>query len=133
MPDEAAQAAAPTAPAAAAFVDPTARRRIFPLKYPVTFGDRVYAEIQIQRLTVAEVAAFFEGIKGGASDGATLPLYRDAAGEPLPQGLFDALDDDDAFTIEQGLADFLPQRVLAMTKGAGAPPAGEPTASSSAA
>jgi hypothetical protein len=122
-----------TPAASAAFVDPAARRRSFPLKYPVTYGDKVFAEVRIQRLTVAEVAAFFEGVKGGAAEGATLPFYRDAAGDPLPPAVFDALDDDDAFAIEQGLADFLPRRVLAMTKGAGAPPAGEPTASSSAA
>lgn len=122
----------PPTPASVAFVDPLARQRTFELKYPVTIGGKVFAAVHLHRLTVAEVAAFFEGIKGGAPDGAMLPFYRDVNGDALPQEVFDALDDDDAYAIEQGLADFLPRRLLAVMQGAGGLPAGAPIASSSA-
>lgn len=117
-----------------AFVDPSGRSRAFPLKYPVTVGGRVYSEICLARLTVAEVAQFLEAVSNGDKRSAIAwPVYRDESGEPLPQAVLNALDDDDGFAVEQGLRDFLPLRLRALLDGATGRPDGEPTASSSVA
>ena len=116
------------------FIDPSGRSRAFTLKHPVVVNGRAYREIRLARLTVADVAQFLEAVSAGDKRSAIAwPVYRDENGEPIPQAVLSALDDDDGFTIEQGLRDFLPRRLQALMDGAGAPPAGEPTASSSAA
>jgi hypothetical protein len=116
------------------FLDPSGRSRAFTLKHPVVVNGRAYREIRLVRLTVAEVAQFFEAVNAGEKLSVIAwPVYRDENGEPIPLAVLNALDDDDGLTIEQGLRDFLPRRLQAFMDGAGAPPAGEPTASSSAA
>jgi hypothetical protein len=114
------------------FVDPSGRSRAFKLKYPVTVGGRVYSEIYLARLTVGEVAQFLDAVSNGDKRSAIAwPVYRDESGEALPQAVLNALDDDDGFTVEQGLRDFLPLRLRALLDGATGQPAGEPTAPSS--
>lgn len=115
------------------FVDPSGRSRAFKLKWPVNIGGRVYSEICLARLTVAEVAQFIEAVSSADKRGAIAwPVYRDADGAPLPQAVLNALDDDDGYAIEEGLRDFLPRRLRALLDGATGRPDGEPTAPSSA-
>jgi hypothetical protein len=115
-----------------AFVDPSGRSRAFKLKYSVTVGGRVYTEIYLARLTVAEVAQFLEAVSNSDKRSAIAwPVYRDENGEPIPQAVLNALDDDDGFAIEKDLIDFLPLRLRALLDGATGRPDGEPTAPSS--
>ena len=114
------------------FVDPSGRSRAFTLKHPIIVAGRTYSEIHLARLTVAEVAAFIEAVSSVDKRSAIAwPVYRDADGAPLPQAVLNALDDDDGYAIEQGLADFLPLRLRALVDGATGRPDGEPTAPSS--
>jgi hypothetical protein len=114
------------------FIDLSGRSRAFPLKYPVVVGGRLYAEIRLARLTVAEVAQFLETVSNGDNRSAIAwPVYRDENGEPIPQAVLNSLDDDDAYAAEQGLRDFLPLRLRALLDGATGRPDGEPTAPSS--
>jgi hypothetical protein len=115
-----------------AFANPSGRSRAFPLKYPIVVGDRIYSEVHLARLTVAEVAQFLEAVSNGDKRSAIAwPVYRDENGEPIPQAVLNGLDDDDGFTVEQGLRDFLPLRLRALLDGATGRPDGEPTAPSS--
>ena len=116
------------------FLDPSGRSRAFTLRHPIIVAGRTYSEIHLARLTVSEVAAFIETVSSVDKRSAIAwPVYRDADGAPLPQAVLNALDDDDGYAIEQGLADFLPLRLRALIDGATGRPAGESTAPTSAA
>ena len=102
------------------FVDPSGRTRAFALKHPIIVDGRTYSEVRLARLTVADVAQFLEAVSSADKRSAIAwPVYRNA------------LDDDDGYAIEQGLADFLPLRLRALLDGATGRSPGEPTAPSS--
>lgn len=105
------------------FANGAARMKAVPLAYPLDFGGRAWTHVHLARLTAGEVAAFMSD--AGA---ARLPLWRDEAGEPVPEGLLLALDDDDQFALEQAAIDFLPQRFRGALKSASDPANGAPTA-----
>ena len=110
-----------TANSPPAFADPAGRIRSFPLKWPVILNGRTYSEIVLARLTVKEVAEFYEKLKSAPkTDDVAWPIYRDAEGAPLPQAVLDALEDDDGFKIEMAVRDFLPARLRAALDGASA-------------
>jgi hypothetical protein len=105
--------------------------KAIPLEYPFTFNGRPVREIRLKRLTAKEVADFQDGLKDLPSDAAvTWPVYRDAEGAPLEEGVLDALMDDDRLEVEKALRDFLPRRFQGALAGASAPTSGEATASS---
>ena len=116
------------------FIDtfpPRPRARVAALEWPLSFGGKECREVHVVRLTVKEVADFIEGLSDDA--GATmarLPMFRDAAGDLIPDVVLSALDDDDKFALEEVARDFLPRRFRAAPEETSAPPAGEPTAPS---
>jgi Phage tail assembly chaperone proteins, E, or 41 or 14 len=108
-------AALESAPAASfPFIEAAKRFRKIPLDWPVTAGGKEYHEISLCRLTAAEVASFQDTLQGLPDDAKIKwPVYRDADGSALPEGLLDALDDDDLLRIDEAVIDFLPRRFRA--------------------
>ena len=114
-------------PAAPVFVNTAARRRSVKLQWPLEYGGRVYDEICVRRLTVAEVAVWVEGLKTGG-DNPHMPIYVDAAGAPIPDVVIDALDDDDGAALDEAVRDFLPRRFRGLQASASGPADGESSA-----
>lgn len=87
------------------------RFRSVPLEWPLTAEGRVFAAIRIRRMTAAEVVAFTESLKA-LPEGAHFmwPIFVAEDGSALPEGLMDALDDDDRETLDRAAMDFLPRR-----------------------
>ena len=99
------------------------------LDWPLEYEGTVHREIVVRRLIAAEVAKFQEEVAKAVPDSSFVwPIYRTAAGEPLPPGLLDALDDDDRLRLEKAAVDFLPLRFRGGAKNASDPAPGEPTA-----
>lgn len=99
--------AATTAPAerpVARIVTKLPREKIIPLDFPVEFDGTVYSEIVVKRLTGAEVALYYERVQSG---------YRSPRPPTVdcPDEVYDALDDDDRYTVEAAAIDFLPRRL----------------------
>ena len=112
------------------FVTDKPRSTVVALDWPVEVGGKTYKEVVVARLTAAEVAAFQEAaskLPEGASP--EWPIYRDADGQPLPDAVLAALDDDDKFELDKALRDFLPRRFQAALENASARSTGVSTAS----
>lgn len=109
------------------FLNAAARRRSVTLQWPLEYDGRVYAEIFIRRLTVAEVAAWVESLKAGDGN-SHMPIYVDAAGAPIPDAVIDALDDDDGVALDEVVRDFLPRRFRGQQESVSDPAAGENSA-----
>lgn len=109
-----------TEPQSAPVVPGRPRHRTVPLDFPLTFADRTWSEIHLRRLTAGDVAAYVEDLRERlkADPNATSrpPIFVDEAGTPIPPGLFEALDDDDAAALDEAAEDFLPRRFRAMTE-----------------
>lgn len=90
------------------------RRTAIVLDYPVEFEGITYSEIGLRRLTAGEVAAFMDTaralVEADENANPRAPIFVTSAGAPIPDGLFDALDDDDAFKLDEAAKDFLPRR-----------------------
>jgi hypothetical protein len=108
------------APAAPRHVSERPRFRTVPLEWPVEFEGKVWNEIQVRRMTTAEVGTFIEAIK---TDGAKayLPMFD------APQAVMDALDDDDGVAVNEAVNDFLPRRLQVAADELQSPPTGELT------
>ena len=96
------------------FIGGKARHAVISLDYPIEFAGKPYNAIVVRRLTVREVAAYVDTIAEMAKTSPDArvrpPVFADERGEPLPDGLFDALDDDDALRLDEAAEDFLPRR-----------------------
>lgn len=92
------------------------RERMVPLEYPVEFDGVTYDTIRIRRVSGKQMADFFESVR--STEGNVMPPVVDC-----PVEVWDALDADDQFTIDQEAADFMPKRL----KDAMAPAAGGET------
>ena len=113
------------------YLDPSKLFKSIPLEFPFRFNGEEVREIRLARLTAKEVADFQDSIKDLPSDAAVVwPIYRDAVGAPLAEGVLDALMDDDRLEVEKAIRDFLPRRFLGVPAGASTPSSGAPTASS---
>jgi hypothetical protein len=117
------------APAPPRFVDNGRPRfKVVALDWPVEHEGRVFAEVHLVKLTAKEVADFIVAIKDKGD--ARLPIFRDAAGAPIPNAVMDALDDDDKLALDEGAEPFLPRRFRAALASSSAQPDGaaiEPT------
>lgn len=60
-----------------------------------------------------------------------LPLFRDERGEPIPDEVMDALDDDDRLALDEAAANFLPRRFRGLAERDSGPDIGATTAASS--
>lgn len=111
------------------FVGERPRVKTVPLEWPVEFAGKTYSALAIARLTAGEVADFQKSIAALPPDTPiSFPVYRDADGGALPDGLLDALDADDRDALDKAALDFLPRRFRGAEANASAPEAGEPTA-----
>nr|WP_066733803.1 hypothetical protein [Bradyrhizobium sp. CCH5-A9] len=96
--------AAPAEKPVARIVTKVPREKIIPLEFEVEFGGQVYSDIRVRRLSGAEVALYYEQVQAG---------YRSARPPTVdcPDEVYDALDDDDRYTVEAAAIDFLPRRL----------------------
>lgn len=111
------------------------RAATIPLGWPVEYAGRVYTTIIVARLTAAEVARFQDEIEqlltSGSDTKVRLPLFRDERGEPVPNEVMDALDDDDRLALDEAAANFLPRRFRGLAERDSGPDIGACTAASS--
>lgn len=110
------QPAADPAPAARIVTD-RITSRIVPLEWPVEFDGKVYHQIRVHRVTGKEMRDFMEKIRAGADD--LLPPMVDC-----PLEVWEALDADDQFAIDQAAAEFMPRRLKDLQQAAAALDAG---------
>lgn len=113
---------------AARIVSDRPRIKTIKLEWPVEFNGKVYSEISISRLTVAEVANFAKSLEETKDDEATmLPMYFDSETQPIPKEVFDAMDQDDKDAIDQESISFLPRRFRGLTEPATTSKTGDTT------
>jgi hypothetical protein len=111
------------------------RLKTIDLEWPVAFAGKDYRAITVSRLTAAEVARFqseIENLLRSDPDAKVrLPLFRDERGEPIPDEVMDALDDDDRLALDEAAANFLPRRFRGLAEQDSGPDIGATTAASS--
>jgi hypothetical protein len=102
------------------YVNDKPRHATITLDWPIEFEGTTYTEIGLRRLTAGEVAAFMDTarakVEADPEANPRAPIFIDADGEPIPDGLFDALDDDDGFKLDGAAKDFLPRRFQAVPR-----------------
>lgn len=96
------------------YVSDKPRHATITLDWPIEFEGTTYTEIGLRRLTAGEVAAFMDAarakVEADPDANPRAPIFVDANGEPIPDALFDALDDDDGFKLDEAAQGFLPRR-----------------------
>lgn len=114
------------------FIGDRPRAASIALEWPLTFAGRLYDKLTVRRLTAGEVAAFTERLAKTVKDdpdaSVTFPMFADADGADLPDGLLDALDADDRDALDKAALDFLPKRFRGAPASASGPEAGAATA-----
>jgi hypothetical protein len=112
-------AAGVAAPEPPRFVGGKPRSLTIPLDWPLEYDGKVYSEVTIRRVTIAELETFLaEAIQTIEADGKYYPWppMFDA-----PRAVMDALDPDDQDRISTAALDFFPRRLLELaTPAAGA-------------
>lgn len=93
----------PSAPTARIVSGP-ARVQEIELGWPVEHEGKLWTAIPIRRLTARQVADYIEAVRANPKDAPDLPMVD------APQAVIDALDDDDAFAVEEATKAFLPHR-----------------------
>ena len=96
------------APAAPRFTGNKARTTTVPLEHHVEFAGKVYTAIIVSRMTVAQVGEFVEAAQVDGAN-ARLPMFD------APFEVIDALDPDDAETVNKAVRDFLPRSLRPAT------------------
>jgi len=91
----------------AKIVAPKERHIDVPLDWPIEFDGKTYDSVRIRRVTGREVEQFLSAL-AAAKEGALLlpPPMLDC-----PIEVYDALDDDDRFKIEEAMLSFFPRRM----------------------
>lgn len=92
-----------TPPAAAPAEKPVAkvlgdRTRRVPLEWPVEYDGKVYDAVTVSRMSGEQISAFYADEVSGR-----LPMFD------CPFEVIDALDADDAMTVQKAVLDFLPR------------------------
>ena len=112
--------------ASSSFIGGKSRQAIVTLDWPVEFAGTTYTAIGLRRMTAGEVAAFTERareiLKADPDANPRAPIFVGEDGASVPDGLFDALDDDDALRLDEAAADFLPRRFQAVRGEIASPP-----------
>lgn len=80
------------------------RFEVVPLEYPIEYDGKVWTEITVRRMTLAEVRTFIKEIVADAEK-ARLPMFD------APDEVMDALDPDDEEAIGEVVDRFLPRRL----------------------
>ncbi len=99
---------------ASSFADLKSIMGVVPLTYPVVFGDRTWTEIHLRVFTTAQVAAVIRNydrrLKVDPTAALSFPVYVDADGVDVPDGLIQQLAQDDVDELQEKAGDFLPRR-----------------------
>lgn len=95
----------------ASIVTTTKRSKTHPLKYEVEFNGVVYKEVSIKRCTAKEISEYNDILRAYIDEEAQgmspVPPWID-----IPQEVYDAMDDDDNYDLEEAAADFIPRRLM---------------------
>jgi len=86
------------------FVSPGQRSKSVSLVWPITVDGRLIESVTITRMTGHEVRKFMDAVAGGAD--VQMPPMFDISAD-----VYDALDDDDRFALDEAAMDFLPRRL----------------------
>lgn len=137
-PETAPAPAAPFAPEplpASSFADLKSIMGVVPLKYPVVFGGKTWTEIHLRVFTTAQVAAVIRNydarLKVDPDAVLSFPVYVDAEGADVPDGLIPQLAQDDVDDLQARAGDFLPRR-FRPTKAEATAPGEDPSTSTPA-
>lgn len=96
------------------------RERKIPLEFEVEYDGKIYTEITLRRATGKEMEDYMEVL--ASSKGSVLPPMIDC-----PMAVYEAMDDDDRYAIDQAMRDFMPRRLRATAESVLAPQSGEAT------
>lgn len=92
------------------FVGGKPRSETVPLEWPVEYDGKVWDAITVRRMTVLDIRAFHEQVLASSEDDKArirFPMFD------APFEVLDALDDDDAQTVNEVVTRFLPRRFRA--------------------
>ncbi|TIR24036.1 MAG: phage tail assembly protein [Mesorhizobium sp.] len=81
------------------------REKIVPLEFPLEFDGRMWTEVKVRRVTGKEVEDYMEAL--GRGERPMPPMFE------CPREVYDAMDDDDRFAIDEAVVPFLPRRLKA--------------------
>ena len=129
------------------FANAKALMGVVALKYPVEFEGKTWSEIHLRVFTTAQVATVIRNydrrLKVEPDAPFSFPVYVDADGNDVPDGLIQQLAQDDVDDLQERAGDFLPRRFRpsksataetasgAESPSASGPTSGEPTEASS--
>ena len=110
------------------FLSDRPRLKTIDLQWPVSYLGREYRSVTLKRLTARDVARFQDELdallKNNPDASLRFPMFSDEAGQPIPDAVLDALDDDDRFELDRAAADFLPRRFRGIAEPSSGPDAG---------
>ncbi len=92
-----------TGPRAARIASEAPREKLVPLEYPVEFDDKTWTEVRIRRVTGKQVEEYMDAL--GRNERPMPPMFD------FPIEVYDAMDDDDRFAIDEAVVPFLPRRL----------------------
>lgn len=81
------------------------REKIVPLEYPVEFDGKEWTEVRIHRVSGKQVEDYMEAL--GRNERPMPPMFD------CPMEVYDAMDDDDRFALDEAVVPFLPRRLRA--------------------
>lgn len=85
------------------------RSIVVPLDWPVEYDGKTYDSVTIRRVSGKEVEDYIDALKPTGADGPDpLPPYIN-----IPRPVWDAMDDDDQYEVDQQAKPFTPRRLLA--------------------
>lgn len=78
-----------------------------PLEWPVEFDGTLYESVTIRRITAKEVSDYLDALSSiDDVDVAPLPPFIG-----VPKEVWDGMDDDDRYEVDQKAMDFMPRRL----------------------
>lgn len=93
--------AAPAAPPVARIVAVRPRSKVVELDWPIEYDGKTYAQVTVSRMSAQQVSEFITAAK--ETGNSHLPMFD------VPHAVIDALDPDDAETVEGVVQSFLPR------------------------
>lgn len=107
-------------PPVAKIVSSRERERKIPLEFEVAYDGRTYTEVTLRRVSGKEMEDYMDIL--AASKERVMPPMIDC-----PMSVYEQMDDDDRFEIDQAMRDFMPRRLRATAESVSAPQSGEST------
>lgn len=81
------------------------REKMVPLEFPVEFEDKTWTEVKIRRVSGKEVEQYMDAL--GRGERPIPPMFD------FPLEVYEAMDDDDRYAIDEAVIPFLPRRLKA--------------------